>query len=200
MKEKVVSGRCYEGVELDGQIVAHVRMSGCEFVDCVLDGCSLGGCTIEGCTFRGCRIASPRSQNSYLRDCDFVDCELVGVDWSLLWPDDRNGSAIGKLDSCRLRECRFDGLGMRGLGFGGSSAQGCAFAACDLRDCDLHGCDLAGTRFEDCRMQRANLTGATGYRLSLLRNRVQGARFTYPDCLALLEGTGAIVEKDESSA
>ena len=42
-------------------------------------------------------------------------------------------------------------------------------------------------------MQRADLTGARGYRLSLLRNRVQGARFTYPDCLALLEGTGAIV-------
>ena len=47
-------------------------------------------------------------------------------------------------------------------------------------------------------MQRADLTGARGYRLSLLRNRVQGARFTYPDCLALLEGTGAVVVPGEA--
>ncbi len=164
---------------MTGRIVAHVRMSGCELVDCVLDGCSFGGCTIEGCTFRGCRIASPRSQNSYLRDCDFVDCELVGVDWSLLWPDDRNGSAIGKLNPAACASAALTGWACAGSGWRQLRAR-LRLAACDLRDCDLHGCDLAGTRFEDCRMQRANLTGATGYRLSLLRNRVQGARFTYP--------------------
>lgn len=175
MREKVVDERRLRGVELVGQIVAHERFLRCEFVGCVADGCSFGGCTFEECSFVGCRIADPRAQNSFLRACDFEDCELCGVDWALWWPEDRGGSALSGVRSCRLERNAFDGLNLRG-------------------------CDLSGTCFADCRMQRANLTGARGYRLSLLRNRVQGARFTYPDCLALLEGTGAVVVPGERDA
>jgi uncharacterized protein YjbI with pentapeptide repeats len=193
MREKVVSEGRFQGVELVGQIVAHERFLRCEFVGCVADGCSFGGCTFEECSFVGCRVTDPRAQNSFLRACDFEDCELVGVDWALWWPEDRSGSALAGVRSCRLEKNAFDGLNLRGSTFAGSSVRASRFDACDLRDCDLRGCDLGGTGFADCRMQRADLTGARGYRLSLLRNRVQGARFTYPDCLALLEGTGAIV-------
>ncbi|MCH4083928.1 MAG: pentapeptide repeat-containing protein [Olsenella sp.] len=195
MREKVVSERRLQGVELVGQIVAHERFLRCEFVGCVADGCSFGGCTFEECSFVGCRIADPRSQNSFLRACTFEDCELSGVDWSLWWPEDRNGSALAGVRSCRLERNAFDGLCLRGSSFAGSAVRQSRFDACDLR-----GCDLAGTGFADCRMQRADLTGARGYRLSLLRNRVQGARFTYPDCLALLEGTGAVVVPGEGDA
>ena len=118
----------------------------------------------------------PRSQNSFLRACDFEGCELVGVDWSLWWPEDRGGSALAGVRSCRLEQNVFDGLNLRGSTFAESSVRASRFDACDLRDCDLRGCDLYGTGFADCRMQRADLTGARGYRLSLLRNRVQGAR------------------------
>lgn len=200
MREKVVDERHFQGVELAGQIVAHERFLHCEFVGCVADGCSFGGCTFEECSFVGCRIVDPRSQNSFLRACDFEDCELCGVDWALWWPEDRGGSALSGVRSCRLERNAFDGLNLRGSTFAGSSVRNSRFDACDLRDCDLRGCDLPGTCFADCRMQRANLTGARGYRLSLLRNRVQGARFTYPDCLALLEGTGAVVVPGERDA
>lgn len=200
MREKVVDERRFQGVELVGQIVAHERFLRCEFVGCVADGCSFGGCTFEECSFVGCRIADPRAQNSFLRACDFKDCELCGVDWALWWPEDRGGSALSGVRSCRLERNAFDGLNLRGGSFAGSSVRNSRFDACDLRDCDLRGCDLSGTCFADCRMQRANLTGARGYRLSLLRNRVQGARFTYPDCLALLEGTGAVVVPGERDA
>ena len=114
MREKVVSERRFQGVELVGQIVAHERFLRCEFVGCVADGCSFGGCTFEECSFVGCRVADPRSQNSFLRACDFEGCELVGVDWSLWWPEDRGGSALAGVRSCRLEQNAFDGLNLRG--------------------------------------------------------------------------------------
>lgn len=196
MRDKCVGGRRYEGLELDGKIISHMRLSECTFVGCSVLDCSLGGCTFEDCAFEDCHVARPRSQGSLLRACSFAGCSLDGVQWDVWWPEPRLGVAVSEFSDSRLDGNSFEHVSVRGVSFGHSAVTGSSFCACDLRDCDFSGCDLASTEFADCRMQRADLRGAHGYRLSLLRNRIQGARFSYPDCLALLEGTGAIVEDD----
>ena len=53
---------------------------------------------------------------------------------------------------------------------------------------------LGRTTFSRCDLQRADFRMAEAYAINPADNRMKGARFSFPDVVALLEGTGIQIE------
>ena len=56
------------------------------------------------------------------------------------------------------------------------------------------GVRLGGTRFTRCDLQKADLRTAEEYAIDLETNKLKGARFSFPDVVRLLDGTGIVIE------
>ena len=194
MRRTEIEGRTYEGDHLELERIADTEFFGCSFTGCAAIDCTFEGCSFTECTFTRCNVAQPISSGSQLRYCTFEGCSLMGIDWASWWTQGRLGSAFQGLHGCTLKYGIFASLTMRDLSFEGNKLLTCTFDRCDLKGASFSGCDLDGTEFLECDLRRADLRGASGYRASALRNNVVGARFSYPEALALLEGTGALVE------
>ena len=53
---------------------------------------------------------------------------------------------------------------------------------------------LGSTAFSRCDLQKADFREATGYRIDPSDNQMKGARFSFPDVIALLNGFGLVIE------
>ena len=75
----------------------------------------------------------------------------------------------------------------------------CRFGDCTFDDCRLAGADFRGvplgrTQFSRCDLEKADFREATEYIIDPTTNRLRGARFSFPDVVALLNGFGLKIE------
>ena len=63
-----------------------------------------------------------------------------------------------------------------------------------LAGASFYGVRLGGTRFTRCDLQKADLRTAEEYAIDLETNKLKGARFSFPDVVRLLDGTGIVIE------
>ena len=76
--------------------------------------------------------------------------------------------------SCQFRDCRFD--------------------SCRLTGADFNGVRLGESQFTRCALDRADFRDAQGYVIAPADNTLKGARFSFPDVVRLLDGTGIKIE------
>ncbi len=188
----------YEGELFEKLTLAEETLSGGEFVDCVFRSCSFESLSLLRCSFRECRfwdctVSQPRTRGTELKYCEFENCTLLGVNWALLKPESGFGEPIEKMKNCRIRYGSFASMNFRKFDFAKSALTHCTFADCDLSESKLGGCDLSGTEFFRCDLRKADLRHAGGFIIDVNNNRLQGARFTYPEVLDLLDGLGIVI-------
>ena len=63
-----------------------------------------------------------------------------------------------------------------------------------LAGADFRGVVLSSTAFSRCDLQKADFREATGYRIDPSDNQMKGARFSFLDVIALLNGFGLVIE------
>lgn len=73
------------------------------------------------------------------------------------------------------------------------------FGECTFDDCKLHGvsfrrAELGNSHFTRCDLTTADFRDARGYAIELSDNKLKGARFSFPDVVTLLDGTGIQIE------
>ena len=61
------------------------------------------------------------------------------------------------------------------------------FSESDLRNTILDQCDLLNATFDHTNLERANLTSALNYSIDPENNRIQGAKFSMPAEIGLLD-------------
>ncbi len=187
-------GECFESLRLSGE-----TLSGGEFVDCEFRACSfeelqLLRCSFRECRFLSCTISQVKTRSSELKYCEFEDCTVLGLNWALLKPDGPFGEPIEKMKNCRIRYGSFSSMNFKKFNFSASALTHCTFADCDLSESDLRSCELTDTEFFRCDLRKADFRHAGGFIIDVNNNRLQGARFTYPEVLDLLDGLGIRIE------
>ena len=179
-----------------------------EFTDCVFvrgrfDGAAFPATGFRRCRFVGCSLRNVRFEQRLMFGNHFEDCAVMGVDWGE--PEApgtaRGGGAARGRAPCpfvRMRKCvvRYQGFSrwdMKKADFAES-----AFTECDFSECDLPGADFARAVFDEvgfrhCDLRKADFRDALGYRIELAATRVEKAKFSLPEVVGLLAGTGIVI-------
>lgn len=188
----------YQGETFDN--VAPDFLHDAEFNDCTFINCRWSGARITACSFLG---------------CTFDRCAWSDVVFSLL-PDERRLAAalclpvhcrgglqgrsalvqpFGRAEQCEfLLQCRFSGMALKQFDFSKCTFGDCVFDDCKLAGADFRSVALSSTAFSRCDLQKADFREATGYRIDPSDNQMKGARFSFLDVIALLNGFGLVIE------
>lgn len=166
----------------------------CSFINCTFESCKLVRCSFSECSFKQCRIANLKSEYSEIKFIRFIDCVIIGMNWSLLLPGGRLCAPIQELRSCKLKYNSFSQMALPKFSFAGNEIKGSIFAECVLSESSFRGCGLNDTEFFKCDIRKADFRDATGYKIDIMSTKIKGAKFSYSEAANLLYGLGITIE------
>jgi uncharacterized protein YjbI with pentapeptide repeats len=170
--------------------LAHGDFSNCVFTKCDFTDRDLTGASFIDCTFDHCNLSNVRVDNASFQNVRFTGCKLLGLAFTRV-----NALLISWIfEDCQLSFCNFSALNMKGSQFLACEIKECDFMNVNLTGADFAKSDLVMSRFPGTNLEKANLVGAKNYYLDPTKTKLKGARFAYPEVLALLEGFGIVVE------
>lgn len=187
----------FEGETIRGVDCAAADFSGKTFYDCKLLNLpareiDLSDCVFEDCRFEGCDLTMAAVAGASFRDVEFVDCKLLGVDWSQI---------AGLRFSVSYRRCvlsygTFIELSMKKVRVIDCKAHETNFAGVDLSGADFAETDLLGAKFSGTNLSGADLSSASNYGINPTDNTLRKTRYSMAAALALAEGMGVVVVPD----
>lgn len=161
----------------------------CEFCSVSAIAADMSDCVLEDCQLHGCDLTMAVLKGASLRGVRFVDCKLMGVDWSLV-----QGLIfeVG-FTRCVLSHGSFIDLKMKQTEFIECRAHETNFAGVDLTEADFSRTDLEGAKFVDTNLTGANLSTAEHYEINPDDNVLRSTRYSMEAALALASRMGVIV-------
>ena len=180
-------------LNIDGEEI-HSR----EFYDCTFTRCSFREakfvhCKFNDCTFADCDLSLASFANSSFRDTQFERSLLVGVNWTLVdWPDFTREAQIG-FAKCTVDYSTFIGLKLHKIRFTECSVKDVDFSDADLTAADFGRAVLDKSQFRNTILTKANFVSATDYQIVPTQNRIDQARFSMPEAMALLYGLNIVL-------
>lgn len=183
----------FQDMTLLGEEITGTEFTACTFENCVFESCTFTECKLIDCSFVGCRIINPVTERSSMMDCTFARCSLLGVNWSTLL----GGGyliPIAAVEDCELKYNHFVEINFAKFDFSGNTILDSLFADCNLSESKFLECRLDRTEFFRCDLTKADFRNAAGYVVDLTANKLKGARFSFPEVINLLQGTGIIID------
>ena len=163
----------------------------CTFRDCNFAGSDISGCLFIDCSFRGCNLSNLKVTNASFQETRFQECKMLGFRFDEC---EQLGMTV-RFDNCQLDHSSFYQVKLNHTVFKETSLQGVDFTEADLRNTILDRCDLLDASFDHSNLERANLSTALNYSIDPENNRVQGARFSLPAVVGLLDRYKIVIEE-----
>ena len=129
-----------------------------------------------------------------MKDAWLLNSAFRSMAWGGLQGKSGVFQPFGKIKNCAFRYNDFSGMALNGFDWTGAELQQCTFDDTRLAGASFYGVRLGGTRFTRCDLQKADLRTAEEYAIDLETNKLKGARFSFPDVVRLLDGTGIVIE------
>lgn len=192
MPKQYYQGETFENP--DPALLQDAEFNDCTFTGCRWDNVRVRNCTFLSCTFQHCSWSSVVFSFCQMRDAWFSGCAFRSIAWGGLQGRSALVQPFGKAERCEFRYNEFSGMTFVGFDF-----SSCRFGDCIFDDCRLAGANfrcvpLGRTQFSRCDLQKADFREATDYAIDPSANKMQGARFSFPDVVALLSGFGLKIE------
>ena len=163
----------------------------CVFKNCIFEEAFIGECGFYDCNFEGCTARELTVKNCRMRSCNFKDCALIGISWDCF--TDSYGDyeePFEKIEACTFKYNTFTKLNFTKMNFGKSIICESFFTDCLCKNADFSCCNLENTQFDECNLSGADFRNANGWVISLKRNTVKGASFSFPEVVNLLSDAG----------
>ena len=166
------------------------------FTDCVFEHCHLfevrfEACRFERCSFLHCDLSMSKVDGCIWLGVAFEQCKLMGVNWARikeLFPPKV------RFSECVLTYGSFMELDLKEVSFCKCKATEVNFCESDLSGVIFEHTDLAGSDFLHTNLSQADFRSAKNYKLNLNDNRVEGAKFAFPEAISLLKSFGVEVD------
>lgn len=180
---------------LDAAEIELVKKS---FTRCTFQNCQFFETTFDNCRFEKCHFLDSDLSMAKVKECTWLDvqfekCKLMGINWTL-----SKNLHILDMDfkGCVLTYGSFMGLDLKNLTFEDCLTKGVNFGESDLTDVGFIRCDLSESDFLHTNLTNADFRTAKNYAINLNDNKVEGAKFTFPEALSLLKSYNIIIEFD----
>ena len=158
------------------------RFNGCDFSETVFERCKF-----IDCEFHQCNLSLLKLPLTRLSEVAFIECKLVGVDWTRASFPSLNLDPGLSFRQCILNDSSFFGLCLNYLVLEECKLHGVDFREASLVDAQMTQCDFSGSLFMRTDMQGADLTGSHDFHIDIFANRLAGAKFSRYEALSLLE-------------
>lgn len=177
-----------------GEVLANAEFEDCVFRRCRWTGVRVENCRFNACTLERCSLSGVVFSFTTMKDAWLVGCAVRGVAWGGLQGKTGVFQPIAKIENSSFRYSDFSGMALNGFDWTGAELQQCTFDETRLAGASFSGVRLGASRFTRCDLQKADFRGAEEYVIDLESNRLKGARFSFPDVVRLLDGTGIVIE------
>ncbi|MDD1794048.1 pentapeptide repeat-containing protein [Enterovibrio sp. ZSDZ42] len=180
----------FDRIDLTGENLESIEFEECEFRDCQFSESKFRQCKFINCTFIRCNLSLMKVPFARFSEVSFIECKLVGIDWSLAdWPNYR-ADADMSFRQCIMNDNSFFGLTLKGLILKECKLHDADFREGDFSDASMTYCDFTHSVFMRTNLQNADFTESTNLFLSVLDNNLTAAKFSRYEALGLLEALG----------
>ena len=135
-------------------------------------------CTFDQCNFSLTKLIGSRFQNA-----QFIHCKFMGVNFGRCDP------TFSKLSfkNCLIATCNFSDLDLKNTLFLECKIRETHFTNSNLAGALFTKSDFEGSVFHNTDLRGADFRGAINYSINPLTNKLQKAKFSKPEVMALLE-------------
>ncbi len=184
----------FQNLDFTGETLTGVEFVDCSFENCTFEDCTVRSCRFTDCGFVDCRFSDVRFEHTTMGDSVFTHCKLHGISWKLLMFGGSYVMPVRKMEECELKYNHFLEMNLTRFSFSDNTITASLFADCNLTGSRFLNCKLDGTEFFRCNLSRADFRKSGGYAVDLSTNQLKGARFSFPEVVNLLNGTGIIID------
>ncbi len=180
----------YEAHSFTAENLTEVEFEACTFVNCNFLATDLTNTIFVNCAFKGCNFSEARIKNTAFREVRFEDCKMLGLRF-----DQCNTFLLEMaFAQCQLNLSSFFGLGLKNTVFSQCTLHEVEFVEADLTQVVFDQCDLHLASFEATKLNLADLSTATNYSFDPDKNEIQGAKFSLPDVVRLLDKYNIVIQ------
>ncbi|MDD4850132.1 MAG: pentapeptide repeat-containing protein [Gemmiger sp.] len=190
--------KCYQG-EVFTALEPGTLWENCEYNDCTFRNCRWLGvrvqnCSFLGCCFIGCALSGVTFSFCRMRDAWLENCTFRSIAWGGLRGRSALAQPFGKAVGCAFQYNDFSGMVLSGFDFSSNRFAECTFDDCKLPGANFRGVPLGRSQFAGCDLTKADFRDAESYAIDPTANTLKGARFSFPEVVTLLDGTGIQIE------
>ena len=176
----------FKDLEITGIQIRLSTFQDCTFENCTFSETKFQNCRFVNCVFKNCNLSLVEVPGSSFEGIKFENTKLIGVNWSQAqWP------AKSIWNPLSFKKCALSHATFLGVDLGAVKFRRCEAVNVDFREAKLPQADFAFTDLKDSLFQSTDLTGADlryarNYQLDPSKNKIQNARFSLPEAMALL--------------
>ncbi len=180
----------FKNLNLPELICIGTEFEECSFVDCNFSSATFENCNFINCSFSRCQLSLVSVRYTRFFGLSFVECKLVGVDWTrATWSAYHKDFEIS-FRQCILNDSSFFGLTLQGLVLDECKVYDVDFREGDFSQAVMTYSDFTHSLFMRTNLQSANFVESTQYSINVLENKLQGAKFSKFEAVYLLESLG----------
>lgn len=154
----------------------------CTFTNCDFKEQDFSNYKFISCTFHTCNLSMIVLKKTILRDCAFIQCKMMGVQFN-------NCNTFGlsfRFESCLLNYASFYKLKIAKTQFMKSQLHEVDFTETDISQSVFDECDLHLAVFDNTLLEKADLRTAYHYAIHPEKNKIKKARFSLSGIAGLL--------------
>lgn len=179
-----------EGLECFQEPLYNLSFTECIFSHCFFQKGTWGGSKFISCSFLNCLIFCVDLTGVRMQEVRFEESKLVGLEFYKC--DPTFFSISGK--KAIFQGCNFSGMKMKKSSFPECKLKGCFFSDAQLSESDFSQADLEGSIFHNSDLKKADFRQASHYQIDPLSNKIQKAKFSFPEVVSLLQGFDIKIE------
>lgn len=180
----------FTNLDLSDQKIDSVTFEECSFSDCKFTETTFKNCHFIDCRFDRSNISNCHFGHSKFNDVEFLECKVIGIDWTrAAWPNIALFSPL-KFYKCVLNDSTFWGLSLNELVVEECKAHDVDFRNGSFADANFKDTDFSNALFNETNLSGADFTEASNYQIDVNYNRIKGAKFSRYEAGSLLESLG----------
>lgn len=162
-----------------------------EFEDCIFEHCDFSGSRFArskfiDCTFKDCNLSLLTMPNTRWFGITFIDCKLVGTQWSAAdWPAFHLDAQLS-FERCILNDASFFGLTLQRLKLNECKCHDVDFREGDFSHSTFTDNDFSHSVFMHTNLSQCDFSESDNFNIHVLENRLDGATFSRFAALNLL--------------
>ncbi len=180
----------FKNLDMQSLVCVGAEFEECTFVDCNFSEATFEKCKFINCSFTRCQLSLINLPYTRLFNVNFLECKLVGVDWTrATWSQYHKDFEIS-FRQCILNDSSFFGLTLQGLVLDECKVHDVDFREGDFSKAIMTYCDFTHSLFMRTNLQAANFTESSQFSINVLENQLQGAKLSKFEAVYLLESLG----------
>jgi fluoroquinolone resistance protein len=190
MKEIPPANEVFEKIDYTNTSLSGEEFEACTFSNCNFSDSDLSDCLFTDCRFEECNLTMVKVARSGLRNASFLNCKVVGVDFSACLPF----LFAVSFEKCCLDYSHFVKNRMKKTEFRECVIRDAIFSETDLSGALFDNCDLLNTVFIRTDLSHADFRTSRNYTINLEVNTLRKAKFSLSGVVGLLSHYDIIVE------